>query len=135
MEHDGWPVRLHRPRKACRILHVADQAYDGHSGKPREELLLDLVEPELVRFEENQLLGGELCKLAAKLGADRAPGTRDQRRSTPQPLVQAGAVEGDRIAANQVLELDRANLGVSYPAGHQVLVGREIGRASCRERV
>ena len=125
MEHDGWPVRLHRPRKACSILHVSDQAYDGHSGKSREELLLDLVKAELVRFEENQLLRSELRKLAAKLGADRASGARDQRRSTLQPLAQAGAIEPHRIAAEQVIELDRANLGISYPAGHEVLVGRD----------
>ena len=121
-------MRLHRPRKACRILHVADQAYDGHSWKSREELLLDLVKAELVRFEENQPLRSELCKLPAKLGADRASGARDQRRSTPQPLAQAGAVEPHRIAAEQVIELDGAKLGVTDPAGHQVLVGRDRHR-------
>ena len=62
--------------------------------------------------------------MPAELGADRAARAGDHHHAVAEPFAQARVVENDRIASQEVVELDRADRGQRRAPAHQVLVRR-----------
>ena len=73
------------------------------------ELLLDAVERVLAQLVQHQPRRAVARELAAQLGADRAAGAGDEHGLPADQLGDAGLVEPHRVAAEQVVGLDRAH--------------------------
>ena len=83
----------------------------------------------LVAVELQELCGFEAGELAAELAADRAAGAGDQHPRPMQHALHGGRVDLDRLAAQQVLDLDLAGpvarCAVREVRLHQVDPGEE----------
>ncbi len=132
MKDHRRPPRPQRLLEAERVLHVADDVREPRRAALAAELLLELVEPELARVERDQLRGLEPDDLPAQLGADRAAGAGHEHRAPAQPAAQPLAVELDRVAPEQIVELHPPQLRDGDLARHQVLVGRHRHRRHVR---
>ena len=91
-----------------RVLDVADDRHDAELRERVGERRLDLVERGLGDVEQHEPRGTEARDLAAQLGADRAAGAGHHDDAIAEPLGEARVVEHDRVAAEQVVELDGA---------------------------
>ncbi len=108
MEHGVRPVaREHFPHPLL-VLRVADRRDHLERRPAVAEFLLDRVERELGELEEHQARRVEARDLAAELGADRAAGAGDEDGPAADEGLEARFVERHRVAAEQVVELDRA---------------------------
>ena len=110
VKHEYRPMLVHHRLHAYRILAVGDQGDDLEARPHRFELLLDGVERELRQFAQHQPARRKACDLAAQLRADGTAGAGDQDTMPADELPQAGVVEHDRIATEQIIELDAAQL-------------------------
>src|SRR5580765_7341489 len=106
MEYHFGAMALEHLAHAPRILGVADHGDDLEGRAAVAELLLDRVERELRVLEEHEARRREARDLAAELRADGAAGAGDEHRAALQKRAQPGVVELDRIASQQVVELD-----------------------------
>jgi len=64
----------------------------------------------LVAVEQVELLGAEAGDLAGELGADGPAGAGDQDRASGDLFGDDGGVQGDRAAAQEVFEVDVAQV-------------------------
>ena len=93
----------------------------------RTEAVMRALLPDAVRTEEH----GAKTRRIAVLG--EAPGAEDLEKLARRATRQFAIIELLRAAPQQRLPV--ADLGESATAALRALTGREIGRASCRERV
>ena len=92
--------------------HVLDVADDRRQRQLRErvgERRLDLVQRGLGQIEQHEPRRPKARDLPAQLGADRAAGAGDHHDAIAEPFAEAGVVEHDGIAPQQVVELDVAH--------------------------
>src|SRR5437667_8509752 len=108
MEHNLRPIAAENLIEAMFVLRITDYRNHGLPGKSVVKLLLDGIERELGDLEQHNAGGRKARDLAAELGADGPPGASDQNRLTIEKGVQASVVQLDRIAPEQVVELDGA---------------------------
>ena len=108
---------------ADRIFDIADGADDGDFGTDPQKFLLDRVERELVELEQHQPPRLEARDLAAQLGADRAAGAGDHDGAVFDPALESAGVEHHRIAAQQVVEFDVADLRNGDLAADEIVIG------------
>ena len=116
------------------MLGVADDRYHRQAGELVFQPLLDLIERVLRQLEEYQPGGPITRDLAAQFGADRTARAGDQYHPVAQPLAQARAVQHDRVAAEQVVELYMAYRRQLRPPADQVFVRRHGQRLESRRR-
>ena len=111
MEDDAGPVL---GEDLAHLDPVLDVGHDRHAGEEPAlagELAVDLEQRRLGVVDQHEPRRAEAGELAAELGADRAAGTghhHDLRRDVPRDAVE---IDLDRLAAEHVLDLDRAQLG------------------------
>ena len=116
------------------MLGVADDRDHRQAGELVFQPLLDLIERVLRQLEEYQPGGPITRDLAAQFGADRTARAGDQNHPVAQPLAQARAVQYDRVAAEQVVELYMAYRRQLRPPADQVFVRRHGQRLESRRR-
>ena len=128
MEDDAGPVLVEDLAELAGVLHVADDRGCGAEAALAHELSLDLEERRLGVVEQHELGGPDARDLPAELGADGAPGSRDQNDLAREVARDGRDVDVDGLAAEHVLHLDGAQL-----AGQVAIPGDEVGKA--RERL
>ena len=127
VEDDARPVAL---EDLCQLRPVADVGEDGDAGRELplvHELALDLEERRLALVERISRAGFARRDLAAELRADRAAGARDQHGLALEIRRDRLEVDLDRLAAEDVLHLHRADL-----RGEVDLVGDQLVEARQR---
>ena len=124
MEDDARPLAGEHLLDQRRVLDVAHDRRQRQLRETVGERGLDRVDRRLRQVEQHELRGTEAGDVPAELGADRAARAGDHHHAIAEPFAQARVVEDDRIAAQQVVELDRANRGQRRAAADQVLVRR-----------
>ena len=134
VEDDARPLAREHLVDQRRVLDVADDRCDRQLRERVGERHLDLVDRGLGDVEQHELRRTEARDLAAELGADRAAGAGDQHHAIAEPLGEPRAVEHDRIAPEQVVELDRADRRQRRAAADQLLVGRHRQRLEAVRR-
>ena len=120
MEHDFGAVARKELGDARLVLRIADDGAHGERRMAILEFLRDRVQRKLGHLEEHQPRRREARDLAAELGADRAAGAGDQHRAAVEKAMQSRVVERDGVAAEQVVELDRAQRRHAHPARDDV---------------
>ena len=108
---------------ARRGFHVADHRGHGDPGMAVPELGFDRIERELGHLQQNDPLGRKPRDLPAQLRADRAARTRDEDPLSVEQRMQSRVVQLHRVAAEEVVQLDLAQLRDVDLAGHEVRVG------------
>ena len=95
-------------------LHLVAGVGEHRGGRVEDalvdELALDLEQPGLGVVDEHEPRRADARDLAAELGADRAAGARDEHDLAGQVAGDRVEVDLDRLAPEQVLDLDRADL-------------------------
>ena len=117
MEDDVRPVAGEDLGDARLVLRVADRRDDLDRRAPVAELLLDACRARTPTARTAPCArGAKRAICAAQLGADRAAGAGDQHRLAAEEALQPGLVELHRVAAEQVVELDRPQRRDADPA-------------------
>ena len=89
------------------------------------EVLQRVVEVGLVVVEQHQRGGLELGDLAGDLGADPPAAPGDQHPAPGQQLPHRGEVDVDRVAPEEVLDVELAHVAQAGHAVHPRLRGAE----------
>ncbi len=124
MEDDARPLAGQHLLDQRGVLDVADDRRQRQLRKAVGERRLDRIDRRLGQVEQHELGRTVAGDVAAELGADRAAGAGDHHHAVAEPFAETRIVEDDRIAAQQVVELDRADGRERGPAADQVLVRR-----------
>ena len=126
VEDDVGPVALEDLAQPAAVAHVGEHRDAGAEAALVDELALDVEERALglVDHHDPRRLGAR--ELAAELGADRAAGAGDEHGLVLDVRGDRFDVDLDRLAAEQVLDLDRADLlGEVEIAGDQLVQPRQ----------
>ena len=132
VEDDLRPRRANTSLDAPRVLGVADDRGDGTPRQAVAELLLDRVQGELRASNSTRRAGAKraIWRQSSEPIEPPAPVT-----STVLPVeerVQPGVVELDRVAPEQVVELDRAQRRHAHLARDDVrIAGTVITAIAC----
>ena len=97
----------------------------GSVGEQVLDLHLDLVERDLRQLEQHQPRRGLPQDLAHQLRADRAAGAGHHHRFAADAARQQVRARRHRIAAEQVLDVDRAQVADGGAAGGEILDRRQ----------
>ena len=116
------------------ILDVADEPHKLEAGERSLQILLDAVQRVLGHFEQHEARRIEARNLSTELGPDRPAGAGDHHRAVAEPVAQARSIEDDRIASEQVVELDLADAAELDSPADQVIVRRNRQRFDARLR-
>ena len=111
VEDDRAADARRRARASGLVADVGDEGSDLDLGARPAELAVDLEEGDLGALDEQEPGGLEAGHLARELGADRAARAGHHDALAGQELAELGLVEVDRLAAEQVLDLDVADPG------------------------
>jgi hypothetical protein len=126
VEDDVGPVALEDLAQPPLVAHVGEHGHARAEAALVHELALDLEERALGLVDEHDPLRLGARELAAELGADRAPGTGDEDGLARDVRRDRAHVDLDRLAAEQVLHLDRPDLvGEVEIAGDQLVQARQ----------
>ena len=110
MEDDARAVLVEHLPQLRRVLHVADHRGRGEEAAVADELPLDLEQRGLGVVEEHELRRCDPGDLAAELRSDRAARARDEHHLACQVARDRSEVDLDRLAPENVLDLDRTEL-------------------------
>src|SRR5216117_1718599 len=124
MEHVVRPVQPEHLLQPVGVGDAADERHHFDLGIRLGDLEVGEVERVLGTLEQHQPRRPVGRDLARQLRADRAGPAGHEDRLARQVALDLFQLKGHRFAAQQVVDLDIAQLA-----------DREIGRASCRERV
>ena len=91
----------------------------AETGELAAQLALDVEQGVLRLLDEQQQLGPELADLAAHLRADGPAGPGDEDGLVPGESLDQVEIELDDLPAQQVVDVDVANLGDAELAGRQ----------------
>ena len=105
--------------------HRAEDGHERHAREAGLELHLEHEDAVLVAVVEDQALGLVRGELAAELGADRPGRAGDQHRLAGDERVDAGRVELDGLAREQVVHLHLAHLRVDDRPLDELAEGRQ----------
>ena len=94
------------------------------------EFAIDVVERAFGAVEQDQPRRVEVEHLARQLRADRAARARDEDRPAGEEVTEAALVHDDRVAAEEVGDLDLADRCGTKPAGNEFV---ERGHRACLE--
>ena len=128
VEHDGRAELVEDLPHRGGVRNVRENG-NGRVELPADELPVDVDERRLGVVHEDHARGRDRDDLPADLAADRAAGAGDEHRLAGEVRRDRGEVELHRLAAEQVLDLDRADL----PGEIHAVVGDELVHA--RERL
>ena len=108
------------------VLHRAEQGHDLHRrplgllGDGGGQFAVNFIERVLTLLQQQQHARLPLQDLAAKLAADGAAGARDHHRPGAQVACEQGLVRLDRVAAQQVFDVQVVQVAGVHAAPHQV---------------
>ena len=110
VEDDVGPVALEHLAQPLAVAHVGEHGHARGEAALVDELALDVEERALGLVDEHDPRRLRARDLAAELGADRAAGAGDEHGLALDVGGDGVDVDLDRLAAEQVLDLDRADL-------------------------
>ncbi len=116
MEDDRGPVLGEHLAHPLALLAVGEHRDGVEHVAVLDELTADLEEVVLGVIEQHQPARTDARDLAAELGADRAAGAGDEHDAAGQVAAYAVEVHAHRLAAEHVLDPDRAHLPRQQPA-------------------
>src|SRR6185437_8244503 len=110
---------------ALSVADVRDHGHDRHTRVGRAELRLDVEDRVLAVAKYDQHRGLELRQLPAELAPDRPAGAGNQNSAALAKVPDSGEVGLDRLAPEEVLDLDVAQGRWRCAAGQNVRKWRE----------
>ena len=110
VEDDRGPVLREHLAHPLALLAVGEHGDGVEHVAVLDQLAADLEQVVLGVVEQDELARADARDLAAQLGADRAAGARDEHDAAGQVAADAVEVHPHRLAAEDVLHLDRADL-------------------------
>ncbi len=110
MKHDRRPVLVEDLAHLDLVAGVGEDRCRRMEDPLVDELALDLEQPRLAVVDEDEARRADARDLAAELGADRAACARDQHDLSLEVAGNRVEVDLDRLAPEQILDLDRADL-------------------------
>src|SRR6185437_10133919 len=110
---------------ALGITDVRDHGHDGDARVGRAELRLDVEDRVLAVAQDDEHGWLELGQLTAELASDGATGARDQDSAALAEVADSGEIGLDRLATEEVLDLDVAKGRRRGTAGENVRKWRE----------
>ncbi len=123
MEHHRREVGCQHMGHLPRVGDAADDRRNCGVGEALRKFLFHGVQGELAVFQQHDALRPVTRDLAAQFRADGPAGAGDQHHLLAQPFAQPRGVELHRVAAEQVVELDIADLRHRDPAAEQIVEG------------
>ena len=126
VEDDGGTVGLEDLAHLGPVLHVREHGQRGREAALVHELPLDLEQRRLRVIDEHEARRADARDLAAQLGPDRAAGAGDEHGLARQVARDRVDVHFDRLASEDVLDLDRSDLAREVEvAGDQLVQARQ----------
>lgn len=108
MEDGIWTAIVEDGVHSVLIADVGDRGNDIQVWEAAEQLGLDVENRVLTVAEHDKARGFEPRELAAELAADGATGAGDEYRTALCQISDCGEIGLDRLAAEQILDLDVA---------------------------
>ena len=124
VEDDGRLEALEDSLDPLRVGDVGDEGGDVRTQPEIDQFLFDLKQQKFAPLDQQQLARGITGDLPAEFTPDAAAGSRHHHHLVIHQFADPVGLQVDGLAAEQILNLDRPDLGNLYPARQQLLVGR-----------
>ena len=121
MEDHIWMILLHDTRDPVRISAGADERHEIELRMLHQKLLLDAVGIVLIDIEDDELLRGMTCDLAAELGTDGATASCHENGLALNHVEDFVVIDLDWFPPEEVEDIDIAELADADLAIHELV--------------